>query len=44
MITEFFPQFEDSTEHDGSSRSGGLGFQTWHRLSSPWLGMLEAIG
>jgi hypothetical protein len=38
MITEFFPQIQDSTEIDASSRSGGLGCQTWHGLSSPWLG------
>jgi hypothetical protein len=44
MITEFFPQIQDSTENDASSRSGGLGCQTWHGLSSPWLGILEAIG
>ena len=44
MIAEFFPQIQDSTENDASSRSGGLGCQTWHGLSSPWLGILEAIG
>jgi hypothetical protein len=44
MITEFFPQIQDSTEIDASSRSGGLGCQTWHGLSSPWLAILEAIG
>ncbi|MEN9633642.1 MAG: hypothetical protein RL077_2046 [Verrucomicrobiota bacterium] len=44
MTTEFFPQIQDSTENHASSRSGGLGCQTWHGLSSPWLGILEAIG
>jgi hypothetical protein len=44
MIAEFFPQIQDSTENDASSRSGGLGCRSWHGLSSPWLGILEAIG
>jgi hypothetical protein len=44
MITEFFPQIQDSTENDASSRSGGLGCRSRHGLSSPWLGILEAIG
>jgi len=43
-IAEFFPQIQDSTENDASSRSGGLGCRSWHGLSSPWLGILEAIG
>jgi len=44
MITEFFPQIQDSTENDASIRSGGRGCRSWHGLSSPWLGILEAIG
>ncbi len=44
MTTEFFPQIQDSTEIDASSRSGGLRCRSWHGLSSPWLGILEAIG
>jgi len=44
MITEFFPQIQDSTENDASSRLGGLGCRSWHGLSSPWSGILEAIG
>ena len=43
MITEFFPQIQDSTENDASRRSGGLGCRSWHGLSSPWSGILEAI-
>ena len=44
MITACFPQIQDATKNDASSRSGGLGCRSWHGLSSPWLGILEAIG
>ena len=44
MITDFFPQIQDSTENHASIRSGGLRCRSWHGLSSPWLGILEAIG
>ena len=44
MITDFFPQIQDSTENDAPSRSGGLGCRSWHGLSSLWSGILEAIG
>ena len=44
MIAEFFPQIQDSTENHASIRSGGCGCRSWHGLSSPWSGILEAIG
>ena len=44
MITDFFPQTQDTTENDASSRSAGLGCRSWHGLSSPWSGIHEAIG
>ena len=44
MITEFSPQIEDSTENHASIRWNPLGCRSWHGLSSPWLGILEAIG
>ena len=44
MITEFFPQIQDPTANDASSRLGGRGCRSWHGLSSPWSGILEAIG
>ena len=43
-IAEFFPQIQDSTANDASSRLGGRGCRSWHGLSSPWSGILEAIG
>ena len=43
MITDFFPQIQDSTENHASIRWNPLGCRSWHGLSSPWLGILEAI-